>query len=771
MTAASKRLTASAIALLLASCASSPASLSVRRTLPARPSVNPGPHLLPAGAIKAPAFVATTGGGNLSGTVGFQAITNPFFADNAANYRVASMPSAHAILTLSTLDENLLTLNGQAITTTADGNGRFTLTGSTPTDRGYVVNATLVQSHQLSALVPKGAASATLDEASSMVTEMARWQMRDQPATGNPYASETTLADLDAATLAKLYQNSLAVLNPADFAAQGTLPSIDALKVGAGHVLRNLYVTAFGTKITSNPASTAAADVLSDTWRKLLGFRPLALTRFAGSGVQGASGNQEGASPLNVQLGTPVDAVADANGDVYLSEQDNGLIRYVPKTAPGTPPYGYAGAMSAGGTYTIGGKVGGPSTIADFDSYFSSVQDNTGGMPAGSFLYSPYRLVLGAGSPPDLYFTSNFGSRVMMIPGSNETLFGRTLNAGEVYTIAGTGALPNSDYGPTSAYDVPAASTPPLEYGASVPAEDGDLVDTKGYWGQAGVAFRFQYNLGDGGPAYAANVSYPTGLVRDGSGNLLFLDTHVVSTSTVDKDMDYASATEDPTATSYTPNPNAAGRYYLNYHGTIRIVRASDGKIFSLRLLYGGNPLTLDNANDMRLSPDGKWLYLADTGDDVILRVPMPSATAIAGWASDPSPVEMSSNVVLGSPDQPGFINTAAGALYPEIYDVSQGMNPSQALLNGPTSLDFDPQGDLVIADTGNGRIRVLATNGLLYTIAGGLDTTYLSGDARLAYFGQLGYLNLMPGGLPNFLVVDSKENVVDTLWTGRGTL
>ncbi|HEY9724177.1 MAG TPA: hypothetical protein V6D47_19410 [Oscillatoriaceae cyanobacterium] len=763
--AASKRLIVSAIALLLASCASSPASLTVRRTLPAKPAAKPGPQLLAPEEVKAPAFVATTGGANLSGTVGFQAVTNSFFADNAANYRVASMPSAHAILTLSTLDENLLSYNGSAITTTADGNGRYTLTGVAPSDRAYVVTATLVQSHQLSALVPKGAASATIDEGSSMITEMARWQMRDVPVSNDPYASETTLADLTPATLNKLYQNTLSVLNPADFApSSGAIPSIDALKIGAGHVLRNRYVTAFGAKVTSNPASTAAPDVLSDTWKSLLGFRPLALTRLAGSGVQGASGNQEGADPVNVQLTTPIDAVADGNGDVYLSEQDSALLRYIPASTPGTAPYGYNGSMQQGKSYTIAGAIGGPSTLTDFDNYFNATQDNTGGLPAGSFIYSPYRIALGTGSTPDIYFTSNFGSRVMMIPGSNEMLFGRPLNAGEIYTIAGSGALPNS----TSAYVIPNPPATPIEYPA--PIEDPSYVDNSGYWGQAGVGFRFQYNLGDGGPAYAANVSYPTGLVRDGSGNLLFLDTHVVSTSALSNGMDYASATVDPTATSYSASA-APGRYYLNYHGTIRIVRASDGTIFSLKLLWNGAPLPLDNANDLRISPDGQWLYVADTGDDVVLKVPMPSASTIAGWSSDPTPVDVANDVVLGSLRQPGFINTANGVLYPEIYDVSQGMDPAQALLNNPTSIDFDPQGNLVVADSGNGRIRVLATNGLLYTIAGGLDTTYLSGDARLAYFGQLGYLNLMPGGLPNFLVVDSKENVVDTLWTGRGTL
>jgi hypothetical protein len=644
--------------LLLAGChlPAPTAHFALTAQVPAASPVDPGLLAPPAGRRL---FLATAGGGTLAGTVAFQAVSDPFFADNAATYGLLAMPSANALVTLQTLEGDIFTYNGSTIVAASDAGGHFDLANRAPTDRAFVVSAGLAQSHRLSALVLPGQAAVTVNEASSMVTELARWQLRatDEDLT------RPTLATLTAPALQAIHDPTAGLPQAADFAPAGDVPGIEALRTGNGHALRNLYVRAFGAAIATG--AVTPADQLSDAWKAALGFRPLAMTRVAGNGLGNAT-LSDGEPALETQMDTPVDAQYDAAGNLYITEYNSHLMRFIPREDHG-PLLAWPDPMEAGHMYTVAGVAYGPGSPDAFNDEYQTLEADALADPAAAPLasdyfpiFTPYRLNLeDAGGESHLCFTSLLGQRIFFIPATDVTRFGRQLLAGRIYTLAGNG--------------VEAA-------------------------GEADVTTNHQ-------------LSRPTGLARAADGSLYFLTSGAVQ-----------------------------GLWKLN---------AADGQLTRVSLLRGAMPFTPSGAQDVRLH-DG-WLYVADTGHHQVFRV-APGGGEI--------------EVLLGQEGKPGFLDISQpDVLYPEIFDVSQGVARAQGLLNGPFSLDFDLDGNMLVAD--RGRVRLLEGD-MVYTIAGGLATGYLEGDSRLLSLPSSTYLNRDAGD--NFLLTDQRECIVRRLWTGRGS-
>lgn len=711
---------------LLAGCQNPLASETVRPQLarpaagkPAPAVVRHDPQVLPLPLTAGRALVEVSSGKLLTGQAALQALNLPFFEDSGAAYRLQALALNRTLVTATSLEEDLYVKGGQAIMGASDAAGQFKLIDA-PADRAFVLSVQLAASHRLSAIVPVGANTAEVDEGTSMVAEMARWQIRSaKPADGSE-ADRTTMADLPATTVAALHLKSRDFVFPADLdPGEGPVPSVDALKVGAGHVLRNRYVAAFGSRITA--AGDTVADWLSDAWRDILGYRPLALTRVAGNGRRGANQN-DGLLAAESSLTGPNDAVADAAGHVVIAEEDEHLLRYVPAADLPGGVLGYPGPMQAGRIYTVAGVVNGPPSLADFDGFYQPIEASAAADPAeapplavGFPIYSPYRVALANG---DMFFTSRFGHRVFFVPGSNVTgRYGRDFLGGRLYTLAGHGA-----------------------------PRGGDLLEPE----------RQDYLYGEGAPGLEANLSEPTGLAVDQAGNVYLLDSGYAENELAD-----AIASDETDATYTFPNPGASGRTILVYHGTIRIVRASDGAIVTLKLTLGGQAFPVTGAQDLQLvEKDGvRTLYVADTNKHWVFKVEVPADLTA-------TPLTAAITPVLGTIDEPGYVRN--GVDLPDAFHAFDGVPLADARLNGPTSLTFDQEGRLIVADAGTRRVRLL-DQGKVYTIAGGFDTRYLEGDARLGYMPQTTSVRLDPDG--NLLLVDRKEQLVRKIWTRRGSL
>jgi hypothetical protein len=233
---------------------------------------------------------------------------------------------------------------------------------------------------------------------------------------------------------------------------------------------------------------------------------------------------------------------------------------------------------------------------------------------------------------------------------------------------------------------------------------------------------------GDGGPATSATMGTPVGIALDGAGNLYFADSteHVVrkvdavtqTISTVAGTGTHGSSGDGGPATSallYAPygvTLDASGNLFIADTANARIRRvdavthiittvAGDGSVSAT--LGDGGPATSASLNQpygVAFDPAGD-LYIADAGNNRIRRV---DATTLV-------------------------ITTAAGNGTAGFAGDSG--DPTQAELYFPSSITFDPAGNLYIADTQNNRIRKIDDN-IIYTFLGNGNGKY-GGDGGSA--------------------------------------
>jgi len=311
--------------------------------------------------------------------------------------------------------------------------------------------------------------------------------------------------------------------------------------------------------------------------------------------------------------------------------------------------------------------------------------------------------------------------------------------------------------------------------------------------------------LGDAGPANAAQLNNPVGLWFDASHNLYIADsgfnrvrvvtggTGTGKISTLAGNGTPAWAGDGALATSanlrapFKAILDSSGNLYISdvANQVVRMVSKSTGNITTFagtNCCYGfagdggpANAAVLNHPVGLAFDSAGN-LYIGDSNNHRIRKVaPNGIITTVAGngnpgFSGDGGPA---TNAELNEPFGIAFdpygnlfiadsANNRISVLMPNgtITTVagngkagySGDMIPAiTAELNQPFDVAFDPYGNLYIADANNYRIRKVTTNGTILTVGGGTGEGY-SGDG---FIGTNAKLNSASG-----LVVDSSNNV-----------
>ena len=412
------------------------------------------------------------------------------------------------------------------------------------------------------------------------------------------------------------------------------------------------------------------------------------VTQIAGTGVAGFSG--DGGTALSAMLNSPSGIALDSLGNLYIADSSNQRIRKLATTGVIT---------------TVAGN-------------------GTGGFSGDGVAATSTRL----NSPGGVWVDTS--GNIYIADSSNHRIR-KVASTGIITTVAGTGTAGfagDSGFATSAQINSPqgvASDSAGNLYIADYNNQRVRKVDTSGIittvagTGTAG-------NSGDNGPPLSAQLNYPAGVLPDASGNLYIACSN--------------GATVRKVATGVITT--VAGNGNWGFFGD-------------------GGPATSANLSSPRgvaLDTSGN-LYIADTGNFRVRKVSAGTITTLVGGATgDGGPGVLGSfdwpqavvgdgvgNTYIADSNNNGIRKVAAGGtISTAVGTGTSGFAgdagaATSARLSLPQGVAMDGSGNLYVADSRNARIRKIATNGTITTVAGNGTSGY-SGDAGQATSAQLNY-------------------------------
>ena len=497
--------------------------------------------------------------------------------------------------------------------------------------------------------------------------------------------------------------------------------------------------------------------------------------------------------PATAALLNPSAVVADAHGNLYVSDPGNFRIRKIDSAGTITTliGQGYAGLSGDGG----------PATAALISGSYSLALDTAG----------------------NLYFTDDQNLRVREITA-----------AGTVQEVAGSGVCGTVTAGmaasqaPLCDVESVAVDAQGHVYFASesqiwMVAANGTLTLIAGTGGTL--------NNGDNGPATAAQIGFPLSMAIDSNGNLYIGDIYnrVIREVTTDKIIHTVSTINDNNATGIgialdasgtlfyatgglklfkltqsgavveatltTPDNATAlaidhsGALYVTSSNTQRLLKITGGVV---TVVAGAYPYGLDSSQQatsvhLHLNPLLIGLAVDAAGDvyfpeldgNLLQRIdkltPAGTLTAVNTPSKLPTHGDFTAQAVAISPtgmlyfstftqvyrsDPGGGVTLIAGAPgFPQA--VGDGGLAIAAQLANPSSLAFDPSGNLYITEPFNSRVRKVNLQGIITTFAGTGQAGF-TGDGGPASSARLSTpVDVKCDGAGNIYIADLTASVV----------
>ncbi len=381
--------------------------------------------------------------------------------------------------------------------------------------------------------------------------------------------------------------------------------------VAGGGIGDGLPATAAGLNGPSEVAMDAAGDLfIADSNNNVIREVDQAtgvITTIAGNGTGGYSG--DGGQATAAELNDPCGIVLDATGDLFIADSGNNVVREVDLAT------GVITTVAGNGTGGYSGD-GGQATAAELNCPWGVVLDATG----------------------DLFIADSNNNAVREVD----------LATGVITTVAGNGTGGYSgDGGPATAAELNCPSDVALDSAGNLFIADYNNSVIREVTGVNGanpqittVAGNYDDGGGyggDDGPATGAALSSPTGIALDTTGDLFIVDN---GNNVIREVTDVSGA--NPQITTVAGNYNDGAGY------------SGDGGPATAAELNNPNGIALDSVGD---------LFIADTGNNVIREMVLPTTTIIVDQADTTTSISVPTGPV--SFGQPVTLTATVAAVAP----------------------------------------------------------------------------------------------------------
>jgi sugar lactone lactonase YvrE len=389
-----------------------------------------------------------------------------------------------------------------------------------------------------------------------------------------------------------------------------------------------------------------------------------------------AAGQDTGGLAPNTSLDDPSAVTADAAGNLFIADQFNDRICKVRTngiltTVAGTLSYGSFGSYSGDGGAATNANLALPAAVA---------VDNLGNVFIADMDNNRIRQVNTAGIITTIAGNGTYGYSGDGGPATNAELSGPS-----GLVVDPDGNLFIADSGTNRILEL----------------TDGIITTVVGT-GLNGFS-------GDGGPALNATLNYPTGLALDASGNLFIVDENNQRIREVATNGIITTVAGNGSA-AYSGDGGPATNASLYYPTAVAV--DAFGNLF---IADGNNSVIREvETNGIISTIAGRGGVEGFTGDGGL------AINAELGYAQGVA-VDSSGYVIIADTDNGRVRRTKVGSVINTIAGggIGDGGAAVNAYVRAPLAMAMDTSGNLFYCDTGNNRVREIATNGIIVTVAG----------------------------------------------------
>jgi uncharacterized protein (TIGR03437 family) len=452
-----------------------------------------------------------------------------------------------------------------------------------------------------------------------------------------------------------------------------------------------------------------------------------AIQTVAGGGSLPATSTGQGGPAISAQLAEPRNVALGPDGSLYISDFGSNQVYRVLNgqlsLVAGTGTAGFSGV----GTSAVLAQLNAPAGLAADPSgalYFADSGNNRVRKVYNGVIITVFNTPAPTGVALDsngmLYVAAAgyFGTVVQQIPGIAAVRDVTLDTAGNIYFTSSAFVSEISNGG--------------------APATIAGSGTTPGFGG-------------DGGPATSAQLDLPSGVVLDSNGNAYIADTsnnriRMVTPSGI---ISTFAGTGDPAQL------NAPLGLAIDSSNNLYVANTGNNEVDKITPAGTISPIAsqLNHPVSVAIDTQGS-VYIADSGNNRIVQVPAGGTASTFAKMDGPLAVavDASGNVAVADATQ--------------IWKVASDGSATSLIggMNSPGSMAFAADGTLFIADTGANVIRQLSTSGVLSTIAG-TGSAGFSGDDSPSLAAQLNAPSgIAIGANGTLLVADSGNNRIRTL-------